>query len=62
MSLIIALSKGPSGQARSFPWKRKHKRLPKRRALLNEDVQSVVNKFSDWIFRARTERSYHTSR
>ena len=25
-------------------------------------VRGVVNKFSDRIFRARTERSYHTSR
>jgi len=26
------------------------------------DKRSVVNKFPDWIFRARTECSYHTSR
>ena len=25
-------------------------------------TRGVVNKFPDWIFRARTERSYHTSR
>jgi len=25
-------------------------------------MRGVVNKFLDWIFRARTERNYHTSR
>jgi len=25
-------------------------------------VRGVVSKFPDWIFCARTERSYHTSR
>jgi len=25
-------------------------------------MRGVVNKFPDWIFRARTECSYHTSR
>jgi hypothetical protein len=26
------------------------------------DIHGVVSKFPDWIFRARTECSYHTSR
>ena len=28
----------------------------------NNYVRGVVNKFPDWIFSARTERSYHSSR
>jgi len=32
------------------------------RVFRNVSIRGVVNKFSDWISRPRTERSYHTSR